>query len=101
VRLPLCPDGDEMRENGIGIAPALESLAESWPSIDFSAVDFDAARPSGSKAPGPLSLARYRRGNARCLRAAACEDAIRLACGAKGFILVLEINNNGGTDHVR
>ena len=35
-------DGDEDETNGLSISPELQTMAESWPAIDFTATDFSA-----------------------------------------------------------
>ncbi len=41
TRFLLALDQDDDPSNGITISPAVKSAAENWPSIDFSASDFD------------------------------------------------------------
>ncbi len=41
TRFLLALDQDDDPRNGIAISPAVKSAAENWPSVDFSASDFD------------------------------------------------------------
>lgn len=42
ARFLLMLDGDEDPANGIGISDDLQTMADSWPQVDFTAVDFPA-----------------------------------------------------------
>jgi hypothetical protein len=46
TRLLLMLDHDQNPDNGIEISAPLQSLADSWPAVDFSAADFEAELPA-------------------------------------------------------